>query len=142
MAKATGYKKGRQIELVLALIPGGFYLEETAAKKFKEMYAAAKKDRILLKVNTAFRTMEHQKKFYAKYEAGIAAGRNPAPVARPGYSNHQSGIAVDINRAPGDDPKTAAPDSPVDLWLASNASLFGFYRTVKKEPWHWEYLGV
>jgi hypothetical protein len=52
-------------------------------------------------------------------------------AARPGLSNHQSGRAVDIsfNRASG-----------AYEWLEANAMTFGFKRTVRGEPWHWEYV--
>jgi hypothetical protein len=52
-------------------------------------------------------------------------------AAKPGYSNHQSGSALDLN--------TSAPG--VYAWLSKNAGKFGFKRTVPSEAWHWEYLG-
>jgi len=52
-------------------------------------------------------------------------------VARPGYSNHQSGDAIDLNRA-HDKGKT-------DAWLKANAAKFGFYRDVPSELWHWRF---
>src|SRR5690606_15302901 len=83
-----------------------------------------------------------------RYAANVAAwARNmkiplakpPAPAAPPGYSTHECGLSVDINRAPGDDPKTKEPDSPVDLWLRKHAASYGFVNDVKSEPWHWTY---
>lgn len=49
-------------------------------------------------------------------------------TASPGYSNHGNGVAVDIH--PG----------PIQAWLKSNASRFGWVNDVPSEPWHWSYL--
>lgn len=123
----------------------GFYLEIQAAHAFLDMKEAALKDGIKLQVNTAFRTMEHQKllrKRYDDYLAAKAEGREVQRVsvaAKPGYSNHQEGRSVDINRFRGDNPKTKAPDSPTDIWLQKNASKYGFYNDVPGEPWHWTF---
>jgi hypothetical protein len=47
-------------------------------------------------------------------------------AAKPGYSNHQNGRAVDVSTS---------------SWLFANAAKFGFVRTVPSEDWHWEYAG-
>src|SRR6185436_12849709 len=52
-------------------------------------------------------------------------------AARPGYSNHQSGTALDLN----------ASASGVGTWLTRNASRYGFTRTVPDEAWHYELTG-
>ena len=52
-------------------------------------------------------------------------------AARPGFSNHQIGRALDIDL-----------DSDSRAWLGAHARAHGFYRTVKGEPWHWEFLGA
>ena len=50
-------------------------------------------------------------------------------AAKPGHSNHQAGTALDL-----------LLDAPETFdWLQANAKRFGFVRTVRKEPWHWEY---
>lgn len=53
-------------------------------------------------------------------------------AAVPGTSNHQNGIAVDLNTG-------AKAGSAVYDWLVANAWKYGFIRTVKKERWHWEF---
>lgn len=55
---------------------------------------------------------------------------NPAQVARPGRSNHQNGIAIDIN--------TGSFDSTMYKWMKDNAPALGWIRTVSGEHWHWE----
>lgn len=143
--KLIGHIKGEPHEFEATEIAPGVYLKEDAAKAYLAMKQAAKADKIDLVANSGFRSMAKQTKLYAAYIEKLAQyqekqlTKRPAIVARPGYSNHQGGIAVDINRAPGDNLATSVPDSPIDLWLNANAARFGFKRTVKSEPWHWEY---
>lgn len=125
----TGYTRGESHELILLPIVNGGRLESCAARAFLFMHAAAAKDGIELKVNSSYRDYREQKK--QRREKGRLA-------AKPGYSKHQSGLAVDIantrRKIAGKYHKTI-----VYWWLKRNASRFGFYQTVKSESWHWEY---
>ncbi|MBN9164768.1 MAG: M15 family metallopeptidase [Myxococcales bacterium] len=58
---------------------------------------------------------------------GWSIGRSRL-AAVPGYSNHQSGSALDLN--------TSARG--VYSWLAKHGKAYGFRRTVPSEKWHWE----
>lgn len=120
-----GYVQGKRVELDMAPIPGGFQMRADAAEAFVHMHGAAAADGVTLKVNRAFATWEQQKALFEKYQLG-------GPLAaQPGYSNHQGGIAVDI--------ETAAGTNAAYRWLEANAYRFAFRRTVSSEPWHWEY---
>jgi hypothetical protein len=77
-----------------------------------------------LYIRSGFRSHEIQQWLYQAYKEGYG---NKA--ARPGFSNHQSGSALDIY----------LPDPATYDWLNKHARKFGFKRTVKGEPWHWEY---
>lgn len=142
-----GYRKGKAFELEVEPIDErGHVLAVEAARAFKRMAEHAAEDGIPLVVNTAWRSMEHQTRLWLAYrgamenwEAGGRRGDRPASAAEPGHSTHQSGVSVDINRAPGDDPKTRAPDSPIDLWLGANARQYGFVRDVPSESWHYTF---
>ncbi len=79
-----------------------------------------------LSVRSGFRTRSKQAalyKLYRKGEGNLAAA--------PGYSNHESGRALDLYVTRGD----------ALSWLEHNAGHYGFHRTVPGEAWHWEYLG-
>ncbi len=97
------------------------------AQHFNVMKAAARANGVTLRVNSGFRTQAEQTYFYNCYRTKRCNGGNLA--ARPGYSNHQNGIALDINTASGG----------AYNWLRNNASKYGFIRTVPSETWHWEY---
>ena len=146
--EAAGYVAGKKQPITLWSVGDGHFMRADAAAYFLAMRQAAQDAGIALVVNSSFRSMEKQTALYSKYQADLAdfvrksRPTKPAPVARPGYSNHQSGVAVDINRAPGDNSATPEPDSPIDKWLAANAARYGFKRTVASEPWHWEFFGA
>lgn len=99
------------------------------AREFLKMVDAAADDGVAVVMNSGFRTYAEQKFLYDQYKKGVPGYNLAAP---PGSSNHQTGIAIDI--AVG-----GAAAGPIYDWLADHATSFGFIRTVKSEPWHWEY---
>lgn len=125
-SKAYGYVRGVRVELDLQPIPDGKLMRADAAAAFTRMAAAAAADGVQLHVNRAFATWEQQKVLYDRYLAGAGA-----LAAEPGWSNHQGGIAADI--------ESGAGTNAAFKWLTANAARFSFRRTVPSEPWHWEY---
>lgn len=122
----TGYVNGKPRQISLSSVPNGKEMRSDAAAAYNRMYAAARAQGITLKVNSGFRSMAEQEALYRAYKNGT--GNLAAP---PGYSNHQGGIAVDVN--------TGGTGTSTYRWMANNAKNFGFVRTVPSEPWHWEY---
>ena len=120
----TAYSKGRKTKIKLVEV-GGVELEARTARAFREMAKAARKAGIQLYIRSGFRSHEKQRELYARYRRGWGH-----LAARPGYSNHESGRAVDIH----------IEDYSVYLWLRKHARMHGFRQTVKREAWHWEYV--
>ncbi|HEX6376410.1 MAG TPA: D-alanyl-D-alanine carboxypeptidase family protein [Allosphingosinicella sp.] len=106
------------------------YLSEATCDKFLAMAEAARADNVTIGVNSGFRSYPEQKFLYEGRQKGLPGF---APANRPGTSKHQNGVAFDIDVNGGG-------SNPVYVWLSKNATRFGFLRTVKSEPWHWEYL--
>ncbi|UJR37390.1 hypothetical protein I4U23_030095 [Adineta vaga] len=109
---------------------------------FDKMSVAAKKSGVYIKIASGFRTVARQQYFWNCYVSKRCNGGNLA--ARPGTSNHGRGIALDLNTNCGKQSR-ARPNcggSRVYQWLYKNAHKFGFTRTVKSEPWHWEFRGA
>lgn len=94
-----------------------------------DMVEAAARAGKLLAINDGFRSYPDQKYLYDGWTER-RPGFNLA--ARPGYSKHQSGIAVDFS-VPGGN------GNPVYEWMKLHAPSFGWVRTVSNEAWHWEY---
>jgi len=124
-----GYREGRrQVFEVVPLGPNAVEVELSTARAFLAMRAAAAEAGIDLGLVSGFRSVAQQRALFRAWRKGRG---NRA--ARPGESNHQSGRALDI----------AVTTEPGAVeWLESNGALFGFKRTVKSEPWHWEYVEV
>ena len=113
---------------------------------YYEMKAAAKEDGVSLFVVSDFRSYETQESIYNRYvnEDGKAAADRYS--ARPGHSEHQTGLAYDLNSLSTDFGETTE-----GKWLAQNCWKYGFiirYPQGKEnitgymyEPWHVRYLG-
>lgn len=125
----VGYDAGRPFAISLVKIDGKPVQVDTA-HAFKAMREAARAQGIKLTVVSGFRTMGEQRRLYRCYLEGNCNNGNLA--AKPGYSNHQGGAALDLNsRGPG-----------VLVWLRARAREFGFSETIASEPWHWERVTV
>ena len=114
----------------------GVYIAKEQEEAFLALREAAKRDGIRIVLNSGFRSYDQQKYLYEGFQDG-RPGFNSA--ARPGWSNHQSGIAFDIAN-------TGGGRSETYVWLSKNAHKFGFINSGRffqnqRESWHWEYLG-
>ncbi|MFP2903680.1 D-alanyl-D-alanine carboxypeptidase family protein [Pyxidicoccus sp. 3LFB2] len=127
--QVTAYVQGRPSNINVVPVGNGQYLRGDAARNFKAMQAAAAKAGINLSATSGFRSMAQQQALYQKYLNGTG---NLA--ARPGYSNHQNGISMDVGGING-------YGSKAYNWLANNAAKYGFKNDVKGEHWHWTYKG-
>ncbi len=121
----------------------------------QEMFDAARAEGIYPIVREGYRTAEEQQKILDdKIQAYINEGYSRARaektakewVALPGTSEHQLGIAVDINAD-----KSKSSNNEVYEWLAENAYKYGFilrypvgkqeFTGTSYEPWHYRYVG-
>lgn len=115
-------------------------------KAFYKMSAAALKDGICLCVYSGFRSYNYQRKIYNDYVSVYGQETADTFSARAGHSEHQTGLAIDVNCA--DDSFDGTPEA---LWLAENSWKYGFIIRYPKEkqhitgykyePWHVRYLG-
>ncbi len=87
------------------------------------------------------------------YHENLFLPRSAQAVARPGYSEHQTGLAADVSRADGAcELKACFSQTAEGQWLATRAWDYGFilrYPEGKEmatgyeyEPWHIRYVGV
>jgi LAS superfamily LD-carboxypeptidase LdcB len=111
---------------------GRVRLYDKASIALDKLIAAAEKSGITVKINSAYRTVEDQKRVYAENCPG---GICKILTAKPGTSNHGFGLAVDFAT-----PELARIKNGDKLyeWLVKNGATYGFAR-IKKETWHWEY---
>ena len=127
----------------------GYQLERTTYSYFKQMADAAKKDGIKIFVHSGYRSHETQAYTYANYKNRDGEKAADTYSARPGHSEHETGLAMDINLA---DSNLHFENTKEYQWLSNNAHKYGFilrYPQGKEnihgyifEPWHYRYLGV
>jgi len=124
----TGYKSGNAFSITVVTCDSK-PCELDTANAYAVMQQAAQADGVNLVVVSGFRTQSEQQYLYGCYVNCNCNNCNLA--AQPGYSNHQSGHALDLN--------TSSPG--VLNWLNRHGGSFGFSRTVPSEDWHWEWWG-
>lgn len=123
-------------------------LVPAAAAAWARMSKAAGGDGVVLRIASAFRTLERQAEIIrAKLERGVSTEKILRVSAPPGYSEHHSGRAVDVC-TPGCPPLEAAFEgTKAFAWLSSRANAYGFVLSYPRdnpqgysyEPWHWCY---
>lgn len=131
---------------------GGNYgvgsLHPTAAAAFRAMADAAWADGISLRSVSAYRSYSTQSGLYNSYLRQDSRASVDTYSARPGHSEHQTGLAVDINVA-----NTSAhfENTPAFAWLKAHCAEYGYILRYDKgqehitgfrfEPWHYRYVG-
>ena len=96
---------------------------------------------------SGYRSYQYQSSLYQNYVNSYGQASADTFSARPGYSEHQSGLAFDLIQ-----PNGALLESPNEAqWVAQNAHKYGFivrYQSGKEsitgymaEPWHVRYVG-
>lgn len=128
-------------------------LIDEARNQFEAMVTDAKKAGYTIKATSGFRSYETQKNLY---NAALKKDEKRAKIsiAKPGYSEHQLGTAVDITGTTINyySATSTFSDTPEDLWLRDNAYLYGFIQSYPKgkedttgyryESWHYRYVGI
>lgn len=118
---------------------------------FIEMWNAAYQENIYLIINSSYRNYESQVSVYDDYKNSHGTTYADKLAARPGYSEHQTGLALDIFSKDSTTTSSFASSS-AHAWLQNNAYRFGFierYQEGKEditgfaaESWHWRYVGI
>ncbi|GGA64974.1 D-alanyl-D-alanine carboxypeptidase family protein [Ornithinibacillus halotolerans] len=121
-----------------------------ARNAFNKMAAAAKKDGIGLVAFSTYRSYATQQSTYDYWVSKDGQSAADRYSAKPGTSEHQTGLAFDIHETGKYD--TRFEESDGTRWMAENAHTFGFIVRYPKgkehitgymyEPWHLRYLGV
>ncbi len=117
---------------------------------FLNMFNAAKKEGLTLIINSSYRSYEEQDEVYNDYKSSRGEEYADKIAARAGFSEHQTGMAVDIQTYGS----TGATFEEFDefKWLSENAYKYGFILRYPKgkehitgyeyESWHYRYVGV
>ena len=118
----------------------------------EQMFMAAEASGIELMLSSAFRSYSFQETLYTGYVRSQGQAQADTQSARPGYSEHQTGLAVDIISTKRIcDLEQCFGETEEGKWLAENAVRFGFILRYTQdnqstagysyEPWHFRYVG-
>lgn len=135
----------------LVSIGNGQFLRPEAAHALDQLIKDAKSKNLKLSPISGFRSYDMQAKAYDSEVMGFGQVIADRESARPGYSEHQTGFAVDVGNGECD-VKACFGQSKEGQWLAANADKYGFivrYTKAKEEvtgyldePWHIRYIGL
>lgn len=127
-------------------------MRDDAATALEEMFAAAKSEGINLAIVSGYRSYAKQSAIYARKKARTgSAEKADELVARPGASEHQLSLAMDLARKRSSQLNSGFGKTEEGKWVYANAYRFGFivrymegYEDVtgyNYEPWHVRYVG-
>lgn len=130
---------------------GGVLVSKVAAGQLELLIAGAKNNGISLRVISGYRSYGYQETLYNSYVRKDGQTLADTYSARPGHSEHQTGLAVDFGGANGCDLEVCFGNTPEGSWLRENAATYGFIvrytadnQTItgySPEPWHLRYVG-
>ena len=131
-------------------IPSTYYTGDITSETrshMNQMFADAKAVGLNIYLSSGFRSYNTQKNLYNNYVAMDGKANADTYSARPGHSEHQTGLAFDVNQV-----NNTFDDTPEANWLSNNCYKYGFILRYPKgktnetgymyESWHFRYVGV
>lgn len=125
----------------------GSGLTEETSTNFKKMKKAAEEENLDLYISSGYRSYSRQDTLYSNYVKKDGKDEANTYSARPGHSEHQSGLAFDVNIV-----NDSFAGTEEAKWLADNCYRYGFILRYPKgkshetgykyEPWHFRYVGT
>lgn len=136
-------------------------LQTAACDAFLEMQKAAAADGVTVWMQSGYRSVKYQTSLYERktkyyldkgYDNATAREKAAAVVNPPGYSEHNCGLAADLNSPEHTGLDEGFEKTAAFRWLCEHAGDYGFILRYPKdaedkteiiyEPWHWRYVGV
>lgn len=141
-------------DLVAPSISAAFpaLMRADATRALEQMYEEAVADGVPFRIQSSYRSFSVQQRVKADHVARFGQEVSDQRSARPGHSEHQTGLAVDLTTPSGEcSINVCFQDTAVGVWLADNSWRYGFivrYPEGKTditgyvfEPWHFRYVG-
>ena len=127
-------------------------LRKDAAEALEDMYQDALKKGYHLVLNSGYRSYENQLEIYEEYFRKYDKTTASKLVSKPGSSEHQLGLGVDLtSQSVIDKNRMVFGDSDEYRWVVKNAYKYGFilrypkercsFTGIANEPWHFRYVG-
>ena len=126
------------------------YMEHDAAVAFEDMAKAAQKEGYKIVAVSTYRSYNYQKNLYNNYVSADGKEKADKYSARPGYSEHQTGLAVDVSN--NKKSYTKFGETEEFNWMKNNCYKYGFILRYTEEnefitgyiseAWHYRYVGI
>lgn len=126
-------------------------MRKEAAQAFEKMSNDARSKGYIIKAHSTYRSYEQQKSIYNSYVLDDGQAAADTYSARPGFSEHQTGLVADVVASNSTD-ITDFDKYKENRYVLENAHKFGFIvrypvgkeniTGYKSEPWHLRYIGV
>jgi D-alanyl-D-alanine carboxypeptidase len=126
-------------------------LRQVAATALVRMFAGAKQDGITLVSLSAYRPFATQRSIFDRNLATLGRAKTLQLTAKPGFSEHQTGLADDLGDGSSCDLQVCFESHPAAKWLAKNSWRYGWILRyplgdtaitgIQTEPWHFRYIG-
>ncbi|MDD6756504.1 MAG: M15 family metallopeptidase [bacterium] len=136
-------------EISIEYARSGMQLVSEAKETFETLSQEAKKDGMTIIAMSSYRSYDYQVNLYNNYVKSDGKDAADAYSARPGFSEHQTGLAVDIYNK--ELPYTSFEETKEFEWMQKNAYKYGFILRFPKdkvnitgyqyEAWHYRYVG-
>jgi D-alanyl-D-alanine carboxypeptidase len=140
---------------IWVIVPGNesMQLRQPAATALEQMFQAAQKDGVQLMLSSGYRSYTYQVNLYNGYVASQGQAIADTQSARPGFSEHQTGLAADIEPLSKNcEVEQCFGQTTEGSWVAANAYKYGFiirYQAgdenitgYEPEPWHVRFIGT
>ena len=144
------FKPSDLVKLDLSCANENKFLKEEAAIKFEKMCHDAKREGYKIIAVSGYRSYFYQQELYNYYVEHMGEKKALKASAKPGHSEHQTGLAVDITGSIGTYNEFEETDE--FKWMNENAYKYGFILRYPKgkenitgfkyEPWHYRYVGI
>ena len=125
------------------------YMVKEAKEQFEKLSSDAKKLGYKIIAVSTYRTYDYQKQLFNNYLKEKGSDHTLKYSAKPGHSEHQTGLAVDVMGSNND--YNLFEESNEFKWMVNNAHKYGFILRYPKdkysitgfkyEPWHYRYVG-
>ena len=128
----------------------GMKLVNYAKEAFEKLAKDAKKEDLSIIAMSTYRSYNYQVNLYNRYVKEDGKEAADTYSGRPGFSEHQSGLAVDVYN--GKEDYTNFENTKEFEWMQENAYKYGFILRFPKdktkqtgyeyESWHYRYVGI
>ena len=139
----------KNLEEIKSCTHGSKMLVKEAREELEKLCEASQKENLQIRVISSYRSFDYQKTLYDKYVQQDGQEKADTYSARPGFSEHQTGLVIDVDNIVSNFENFE--NTKEFHWMQENAYKYGFILRYPKgkesvtgydyEAWHYRYVG-